>query len=123
MAHSNIPQSPYDNSMYAASPQQTSRIMSHQQAGSHLYFDNYQPYGPASHLPLRLSSSPLPKIECPSPSSQGSPSMMQSVNHSPEHHLSASHIVSLGNSSPGNINNKHILDGHLDRPTVVSISS
>lgn len=119
MAHTNLSQSAYGNSLYSGSPQATSRLMqSYQQTPSNLYFDMYSHETP-SHLSLRHPS-PLPKIECPSPPSRGSPTM-QSANHSPDHHLSAPHIVNIGgNSSP---NDKLIIDAHLERPTVVSISS
>ncbi|XP_023290192.1 transcription factor GATA-4 [Orussus abietinus] len=66
-----------------------------------------------------------PKVECPSPpGATGSP-VLVSACHSPDNHqLTPSHIVTLGNSSPNSTCSKIMLDnGHLERPTVVSISS
>ncbi|XP_078040098.1 uncharacterized protein LOC144471681 isoform X2 [Augochlora pura] len=66
------------------------------------------------HHPQLLETHSL-KIECPSPC----------ANRSPDHHqLASPHIVTLENSSPTAATAKMIMDnGHLDRPTVVSMSS
>ncbi|XP_015587192.1 box A-binding factor isoform X2 [Cephus cinctus] len=65
------------------------------------------------------------KVEYPSPPCTTRSPVVVSAGHSPDHHqLTSSHIVTLGNSSPSHASNKIMLDnGHLERPTVVSISS
>jgi len=66
-----------------------------------------------------------PKIECPSPPCTTRSPGMVSAGQSPDHHqLTSPHIVTLGSPSTSPAGSKIMLDnGHLERPTVVSISS
>ncbi|XP_063978767.1 box A-binding factor-like isoform X2 [Diachasmimorpha longicaudata] len=119
MAHTNVTQPPYSSSIYGENSQ-VSRIVSSYQSNPNVYYDMLasQQQQTQQHL-LDCHS---PKVECPSPP-RGSPGMI-SANHSPDHHLTSPHIVNLGTTSPNSTNTKHMMDnGHMERPTVVSISS
>ncbi|XP_011296858.1 box A-binding factor isoform X2 [Fopius arisanus] len=119
MAHSNVSQPTYPSALYSENSQVSRIVSASYQSNPNMYYDMLasQQHQAQQHL-LDCHS---PKIECPSPP-RGSPGII-SANHSPNHHLTSSHIVNLGNSSP-NITNKHMMDnGHMERPTVVSISS
>ncbi|XP_020287621.1 box A-binding factor-like isoform X2 [Pseudomyrmex gracilis] len=107
----------YANDLYN-SPQ-LSKIVCYQPS---MYYDVTQQQQQQQHQQLMETHSP--KIECPSPPSTRSPGMI-SAGQSPDHHqLASPHIVTLGNSSTSPGGTKLMLDnGHLERPTVVSISS
>lgn len=120
MAHSNVAHASYANSVYSAShPQPTSRIISYQPTAQTVYYDMLASQQQQHQALLDCHS---PKVECSSPSNRGSP-VLGSANHSPDpHHFITPHIVPLSNSASSS--NKLMLDnGHLERPTVVSISS
>ncbi|XP_039306205.1 box A-binding factor isoform X2 [Solenopsis invicta] len=113
MAHTGVSQVPYPGNLYG-SPQSSNRIVSYAQP---VYFDLPQ----QQHQLLETHS---PKIECPSPPCTRSPGMV-SAGQSPDHHqLTSPHIVTLGSPSTSPAGPKIMLDnGHLERSTVVSISS
>ncbi|XP_015112412.1 uncharacterized protein LOC107038045 isoform X2 [Diachasma alloeum] len=118
MAHTNVTQPSYPSTLYGENPQ-VSRIVSSYQSNPSVYYDMLatQQQQAQQHL-LDCHS---PKVECPSPP-RGSP--LISANHSPDHHLTSPHIVNLGTTSPNVNNTKHMMvNGHMERPTVVSISS
>ncbi|XP_014300783.1 box A-binding factor isoform X2 [Microplitis demolitor] len=122
MSHSNINQS-YASSLYGGNGQ-SSRIISYQPTAQTVYYDmlasQQHQHQQQQHQLLECHS---PKVECSSPSNKGSPALL-SASHSPDHHLNSPHIVTLGNSSPTTTSSKLMLDNnHLERPTVVSISS
>ncbi|XP_033193486.2 uncharacterized protein LOC117158556 isoform X3 [Bombus vancouverensis nearcticus] len=131
MNHTAVPQVSYGSNLYG-SPQSTSRIVSYQ---SEMYYDmiasqqqqpqQQQQQHQHQHQHQQLLETHSPKVECPSPPCANRSPVMLSASHSPDHHqLASPHIVTLGNSSPNTAATKIILDnGHLDRPTVVSISS
>ncbi|XP_050600491.1 hornerin-like isoform X2 [Bombus affinis] len=127
MNHTAVPQVTYGSNLYG-SPQSASRIVSYQ---SEMYYDmiasqQQQPQQQQQqHQHQQLLETHSPKVECPSPPCANRSPVMISASHSPDHHqLASPHIVTLGNSSPNTAATKIILDnGHLDRPTVVSISS
>ncbi|CAD1474013.1 unnamed protein product, partial [Heterotrigona itama] len=125
MSHAGMPQLSYGSSLYG-SPQSASRIVSYQSTTSGIYYDMIASQQPQQHHQhQQLLETHSPKVECPSPPCANRSPVMISANHSPDHHqLASPHIVTLGNSSPGTAATKIILDnGHIDRPTVVSISS
>ena len=132
MSHAGMPQLSYGSSLYG-SPQSASRIVSYQSAASGIYYDMIASQQPQPqpqqhqqhHQHQQLLETHSPKVECPSPPCANRSPVMISASHSPDHHqLASPHIVTLGNSSPGTAAAKIILDnGHIDRPTVVSISS
>lgn len=135
MAHTDVPQvtytsrtiQPYTAALYS-NPQSSSRIVSYQPAPTSYYdliTSQNQQQQQQEHQQLLETHSP--KIECPSPPcSTGvrSPGMV-SQSQSPDHHqLASPHIVTLGSPSTSPAGSKIMLDnGHLERPTVVSISS
>ncbi|XP_071858199.1 uncharacterized protein isoform X2 [Bombus fervidus] len=128
MNHTAVPQVSYGSNLYG-SPQSASRIVSYQ---SEMYYDMIasqqqqpQQQQQQQHQHQQLLETHSPKVECPSPPCANRSPVMISASHSPDHHqLASPHIVTLGNSSPNTAATKIILDnGHLDRPTVVSISS
>ncbi|XP_074109237.1 uncharacterized protein LOC141534002 isoform X2 [Cotesia typhae] len=126
MSHLNMNQS-YTSSLYGGNGQSNSRIISYQSTPQ-VYYDilasQQQQHQHQQHQQhqQQLLECHSPKVECSSPSNKGSP--LLSVNHSPDHHFTSPHIVTLGNSSPTSTTSKLMLDNnHLERPTVVSISS
>lgn len=128
MVHSVIPQVTYANALYSGTPQSGNRLVSYRSATpSGLYYEmiNSQQQQQQQQQHQQLIETHSPKVECPSPPcATHSPGMM-SAGHSPDHHqLTSPHIVTLGNSSPSSAGSKIMLDnGHLERATVVSISS
>ncbi|CAD6241248.1 GSCOCG00002581001-RA-CDS, partial [Cotesia congregata] len=113
----------YTSSLYGGNGQSNSRIISYQSTPQ-VYYDmlaSQQQHQHQQHQ-QQLLECHSPKVECSSPSNKGSP--LLSANHSPDHHFTSPHIVTLGNSSPTSTTSKLMLDNnHLERPTVVSISS
>ena len=142
MSHGGMAQLSYGSSLYG-SPQSASRIVSYQSTASGIYYDmiasqqpqpqpqhqhqhqhQHQQQHQQQHQHQQLLETHSPKVECPSPPCANRSPVMISANHSPDHQLASPHIVTLGNSSPGTATAKIIFDnGHIDRPTVVSISS
>ncbi|XP_034939684.1 box A-binding factor-like isoform X2 [Chelonus insularis] len=126
--HQNTSQSTYSHSIYSANSQGTGRVISYQPAIQVGYYEMMESHQQQQQQQQQQQHQELldchsPKVECSSPSNRGSPALL-SANHSPDHHLTTPHIVTLGNSSPTTTNNKLMLDNsHLERPTVVSISS
>ncbi|KAG7199533.1 hypothetical protein KM043_014147 [Ampulex compressa] len=130
MAHTGMPQVTYANTIYG-SPQ-SPRVVSYPSTTPGLYYDMITSQQQQQQQHQQLMESHSPKVECPSPKveypsppcSNRSPGIV-SAGHSPDHHqLTSPHIVTLGNSSASHATTKMILDnGHLERPTVVSISS
>ncbi|XP_076282112.1 uncharacterized protein LOC143209820 isoform X2 [Lasioglossum baleicum] len=112
----------YGSTLYP-NPQPSGRIVTYQPASPGMYYDIMQQQQQhqqhqqhqQQHQHPQLLETHSPKVECPSPC----------ANRSPDHHqLATPHIVTLENSSPSAAAAKMIIDnGHLDRPTVVSISS
>lgn len=118
MAHTGVSQVSYTSNIY--NTQASNRIMSYQPTTTGLYYEmmNSQPQ-------QQLLETHSPKIECPSsPCATRSPGMV-SAGQSPDHHqLTSPHIVTLGSPSSSPAGPKIMLDnGHLERSTVVSISS
>lgn len=118
MAHSGVPQVTYPSSLYG-SPQSSSRIVPYQPVYYDLITSHQQQ---PQHQLLETHS---PKIECPSPPCTTRSPGMVSAGQSPDHHqLTSPHIVTLGSPSTSPAGSKIMLDnGHLERSTVVSISS
>ncbi|XP_043254933.1 box A-binding factor-like isoform X1 [Colletes gigas] len=132
MGHAGVAKMTYSNALYG-SFQPSNRIVSYQ-SNPGIYYESIasqqqqqqqQQQQHHQHQHQQLLETHSPKVECPSPPCANRSPVMISASHSPDHHqLAAPHIVTLGNSSPSTGAPKIILDnGHLDRPTVVSISS
>ncbi|XP_071560894.1 uncharacterized protein [Temnothorax nylanderi] len=120
MAHTGVSQVTYPSSLYG-SPQSSSRLVPYQP----VYYDLIasQQQQQQQHQLLETHS---PKIECPSPPCTTRSPGMVSAGQSPDHHhqLTSPHIVTLGSPSTSPAGSKIMLDnGHLERSTVVSISS
>ncbi|KAL6428732.1 hypothetical protein ACFW04_007953 [Cataglyphis niger] len=119
MAHG-VSQVSYTSNIYG-SAQAPSRIVSYQPTTTNLYYDMIN----SQQHQQQLLEAHSPKIECPSsPCATRSPGMV-SAGQSPDHHqLTSPHIVTLGSPSSSPAGPKIMLDnGHLERSTVVSISS
>lgn len=115
-AHTGVSQVTYPSNLYS-SPQASSRIVPYQPVYYDLITSQQQ-----SHQLLETHS---PKIECPSPPCTTRSPGIVSANQSPDHHqLTSPHIVTLSSPSTSPAGSKIMLDnGHLERSTVVSISS
>ncbi|XP_011332333.1 box A-binding factor isoform X2 [Ooceraea biroi] len=116
----------YANSFFD-NAQSSSRIVSYQ-ANPTLYYDmitSQQQQQQQQQPHQQLLENHSPKIECPSPPCATRSPGMVSAGQSPDHHqLTSPHIVTLGSPSTSPTGSKIMLDnGHLERPTVVSISS
>ncbi|XP_015438602.1 PREDICTED: box A-binding factor-like isoform X2 [Dufourea novaeangliae] len=130
MGHAGVPQVSSNGVLYG-SFQPSGRIVSYQSSTPGTYYDliasqqQHQQQQHQQHQHQQLLETHSPKVECPSPPCANRSPVMISASHSPDHHqLSAPHIVTLENSSPGTAATKMMIDnGHLERPTVVSISS
>lgn len=118
MTRTDVSQMTYPNSLYG-SPQPSSRMMPYQPVYYDLITSQQQQQ---QHQLLETHS---PKIECPSPPCTTRSPGMVSAGQSPDHHqLTSPHIVTLGSPSTSPAGSKIMLDnGHLERSTVVSISS
>ncbi|XP_054014284.1 box A-binding factor-like isoform X2 [Hylaeus anthracinus] len=120
----------FSNTLYG-SPQPSNRIVSYTPTTPGIYYEmiasqqqQQQQQQQQHHQHQQLLETHSPKVECPSPPCANRSPVMISADHSPDHQLTTPHIVTLGNSSPSSGAAKIILDnGHLERPTVVSISS
>lgn len=120
MAHTGVSQVSYTSNIYGGA-QGSSRIVSYQPTTTNLYYDMIN----SQQQQQQLLETHSPKIECPSsPCATRSPGMV-SAGQSPDHHqLTSPHIVTLGSPSSSPAGPKIMLDnGHLERSTVVSISS
>ncbi|XP_070165203.1 box A-binding factor isoform X3 [Polyergus mexicanus] len=120
MAHTGVSQVSYTSNIYGGA-QASSRIVSYQPTTTNLYYDMIN----SQQQQQQLLETHSPKIECPSsPCATRSPGMV-SAGQSPDHHqLTSPHIVTLGSPSSSPAGPKIMLDnGHLERSTVVSISS
>ncbi|XP_012274501.2 siderophore biosynthesis regulatory protein URBS1 [Orussus abietinus] len=126
VSHDTLAQVSYPSILYGNS-QTTTRIMSYQPTTTSPYYDmmtsQQQQHQQQQHQQQQLIDGHSPKAECPSPP-VGSP-VVGFPGHSPDHHqLTPSHIVTLGYSSPSSTCSKVMMEnGHLERHTVVSISS
>lgn len=112
----------YANNVLYSNAQTSNRIVSHQPTTTGLYYDML---GSQHQQQQQLIETHSPKIECPSsPCGTHSPGMV-SAGQSPDHHqLTSPHIVTLSSPSSSPAGPKIMLDnGHLERSTVVSISS
>ncbi|KAL6255434.1 hypothetical protein P5V15_013769 [Pogonomyrmex californicus] len=123
MAHTGVSQVTYPSSLYG-SPQSSSRIVPYQP----VYYDmiaSQQQQQQQQQQQHQLLETHSPKIECPSPPCTTRSPGMISAGQSPDHHqLTSPHIVTLGSPSTSPAGSKIMLDnGHLERSTVVSISS
>ncbi|XP_011687832.1 PREDICTED: box A-binding factor-like isoform X2 [Wasmannia auropunctata] len=118
MAHTGVSQVTYPSSLYSSS-QSSSRMIPYQPVYYDLITSQQQQQ---QHQLLETHS---PKTECPSPPCATRSPGMVSVGQSPDHHhLTSPHIVTLGSPSTSPAGSKIMLDnGHLERSTVVSISS
>lgn len=118
MAHTGVSQVTYPSSLYGSS-QSSSRLGPYQPVYYDLITSQQQQQ---QHQLLETHS---PKIECPSPPCTTRSPGMVSAGQSPDHHqLTSPHIVTLGSPSTSPAGSKTMLDnGHLERSTVVSISS
>lgn len=119
MAHTGVSQVSYATNIYG-NAQASNRIVSYQPTTTGLYYEMM-----SSQQQQQLLETHSPKIECPSsPCATRSPGIV-SAGQSPDHHqLTSPHIVTLGSPSSSPAGPKIMLDnGHLERSTVVSISS
>ncbi|XP_018308709.1 box A-binding factor isoform X3 [Mycetomoellerius zeteki] len=116
MAHTGVSQMTYPSNLYGSS-QSSSRLVPYQP----VYYDLIT----SQQQQQQLLETHSPKIECPSPPCTTRSPGMVSAGQSPDHHqLTSPHIVTLGSPSTSPAGSKIILDnGHLERSTVVSISS
>ncbi|XP_012061619.1 PREDICTED: box A-binding factor-like [Atta cephalotes] len=118
MAHTGVSQMTYSSNLYGSS-QSSGRLVPYQPVYYDLITSQQQQQ---QHQLLETHS---PKIECPSPPCATRSPGMVSAGQSPDHHqLTSPHIVTLGSPSTSPAGSKIMLDnGHLERSTVVSISS
>jgi len=121
MAHTGVSQVTYPGSLYGSS-QLSSRTVPYQPIYYDLITSQQQQQQQQQHQLMETHS---PKIECPSPPCATRSPGMVSAGQSPDHHqLTSPHIVTLGSPSTSPAGSKIMLDnGHLERSTVVSISS
>ncbi|XP_043283900.1 box A-binding factor-like isoform X2 [Venturia canescens] len=126
------PQSMYSNALYLDSPPASSCIISYRQNPSNAYYDSlanqqHQQQQQQHQQHQQLLETHSPKIECASPPGRLSRSpVLVSGSHSPDQHhqLASPHVATLSNLSVSSTMNKILMDNaHLERPTVVSISS
>ncbi|CAL1681874.1 unnamed protein product [Lasius platythorax] len=120
MAHTGVSQVSYASNLYSAQASSRTHCGPYP-SSTGLYYEMINSQQPQQQL-LETHS---PKIECPSPPCATRSPGIVSAGQSPDHHqLTSPHIVTLGSPSSSPAGPKIMLDnGHLERSTVVSISS